>query len=309
MSTKEVFHWYSPQIEQDAQLVRWGHFGTPVLIFPTAGGDAEEIERFHLIRAIAPLIDAGRIKVYSIDSVAGKAWISGDHSAEYCSKLQNGFDAYIYSEVVPAIRRDCQDDAIGIWATGASIGAFHSVAVVCRFPDMFHRALAMSGTFNLMRFIETDRMSAGKHAHVRERRGDVLERSRPSAARIAEPPVFDRPRREPLAREGRRARSHVVHAVGRLPASAVDQHDQRAIPRSGLTVANLAALGQFQRGGGRQRAAGERRLQGRRLKRIDHMVQQQQCPGGQQHQQREQRPAPPPDAKAPFPFHTREQFA
>src|SRR5690606_2689254 len=41
-----------------------------------------------------------------------------------------------------------------IWAAGASIGAFHSVAVVCRFPDIFARALAMSGTYDLMRFIE-----------------------------------------------------------------------------------------------------------------------------------------------------------
>ena len=43
--------------------------------------------------------------------------------------------------------------------SGASIGAFHSVAVTCRFPDLFSRALAMSGTYNLMRFIETDRFS------------------------------------------------------------------------------------------------------------------------------------------------------
>ncbi len=40
--------------EQNVQLVRWGHFGTPVMLFPTAGGDAEEAERFHLIGAIAP---------------------------------------------------------------------------------------------------------------------------------------------------------------------------------------------------------------------------------------------------------------
>ena len=89
---KDVTRWYSPRLEQEVQLVRWGHVGTPVLLFPTAGGDAEEVERFHLIRMLEPLIDAGRIKVYSTDSVAGRAWISGDHSAEYCSRVQNLFD-------------------------------------------------------------------------------------------------------------------------------------------------------------------------------------------------------------------------
>ena len=96
---KDVSRWYASRLEQDVQLVRWGHYGTPVLLFPTAGGDAEEVERFHLIGALAPLIDAGRIKVYSTDSVAGRAWISGDHSAEYCSLLQNRFDEFIYEEV------------------------------------------------------------------------------------------------------------------------------------------------------------------------------------------------------------------
>jgi hypothetical protein len=39
-------------------------------------------------------------------------------------------------------------------AGGASIGAFHSAALLCRYPDVFSKALCMSGTYNLMRFIE-----------------------------------------------------------------------------------------------------------------------------------------------------------
>ena len=101
---KDVFRWHSPHVEQEVQLVRWGTYGTPVLLFPTAGGDAEEIERFHLIGALRPLLEGGRIKIYSIDSIAGKAWISREHSAEFCSWLQNMFDALVYHEVVPAIR-------------------------------------------------------------------------------------------------------------------------------------------------------------------------------------------------------------
>ena len=46
-------HWYSERVERDVDLVRWGSYGTPVLVFPTAGGDAEEIERFHLVDACA----------------------------------------------------------------------------------------------------------------------------------------------------------------------------------------------------------------------------------------------------------------
>ncbi len=151
---KDTSHWYSAHVEQEVQLVRWGHMGKPVLLFPTAGGDAEEVERFHLIGVLMPLIEAGRIKVYSTDSIAGKAWISKQHSAEYCSLLQNRFDSLIYQEIVPAIRTDCQTQDIEIIAAGASIGAFNSVASVCRHPDVFSMAIAMSGTYDLTKKLE-----------------------------------------------------------------------------------------------------------------------------------------------------------
>jgi len=154
MSEKVVSRWFSPRVEQEVQLVRWGSFGTPVLLFPTAGGDAEEVERFHLIRVLEPLLEAGRIKVYSTDSIAGKAWTSGDHSGEFCSKMQDRFDAMIYHEITPAIRNDCNSGDIEIIAAGASIGAFNAVATVCRHPDAYKTAIAMSGTYDLSNYLE-----------------------------------------------------------------------------------------------------------------------------------------------------------
>lgn len=154
MGPKDSTTWYSHRVGHDVHLVRWGHYGTPVLLFPTAGGDAEEAERFHLVGALGHLIEAGRIKVYSLDSIAGRAWISGQHSAEYCSLLQNRFDAVVYNEIVPAIRSDCRADDIEVIAAGASIGAFNAVASVCRHPDAFRMAIAMSGTFDLSSYVE-----------------------------------------------------------------------------------------------------------------------------------------------------------
>ncbi len=52
------------------------------------------------------------------------------------------------------IRDDCQNPNVEIIATGASIGAFNSVATVCRHPDVFRMAIAMSGTFDLSRYLE-----------------------------------------------------------------------------------------------------------------------------------------------------------
>lgn len=151
---KQNWTWNTQRLPEPARVVRWGHFGIPVLLFSTAGGDYEEVERFHLVRVLGDLIDAGRIKVYSVDSVAGKTWLQGTHSPEYCSRVQNLYDGYIYHEVVPLIRKDCGSNDIEVVVAGASIGAFNAVASICRHPDVFRLAVAMSGTFDLSKYLD-----------------------------------------------------------------------------------------------------------------------------------------------------------
>ena len=144
--------WTSERMHRTASLVRWGHFGQPILLFPTAGGDCEEVERMHLIHALRPFLETGAIKVYSCDSIAGRALLTQEGSPQHRMWLQDQFHRYIRHEVLPAIHADCQSDTIPVWTAGASIGAFHAAAAVCRFPDVFHRAIAMSGTYDLARF-------------------------------------------------------------------------------------------------------------------------------------------------------------
>ena len=149
--------WFSPRVQREVSMVRWGTFGQPVLVFPTAGGDCEEIERFLMIKVLAPLIDAGKIKVYCCDSVAGMAMVKQEGSPGHRQWMLNQFHQYLRHEVVPAIRKDCNAEGIELWAAGASIGAFHAAAMVCRFPDVFARAVAMSGTFDIRRFMSSDK--------------------------------------------------------------------------------------------------------------------------------------------------------
>jgi esterase/lipase superfamily enzyme len=146
---KTASRWDSPRLEQEITLVRWGHWGQPVLLFPTAGGDAEEVERMHLIGALWPMIEAGRIKVYSCDSVAGRAFAERAGPVEYRCLLLNRFEEYVAHEVAPAIRSDCGGADVEIIAAGASIGAFNAVAVACRYPWLFKSAIGMSGSFDL----------------------------------------------------------------------------------------------------------------------------------------------------------------
>jgi esterase/lipase superfamily enzyme len=125
-----------------------------VLVFPTAGGDAEEVERNGLIDACGQLIADGRIKLYSVDSVAGQAMMLKTGSPEHRTWLLNQFHDCIRHEVVPAIHADLGGQPIDVISSGASIGAFNAVAVLCRYPDVFSTAIGMSGTYGIDRFYD-----------------------------------------------------------------------------------------------------------------------------------------------------------
>jgi esterase/lipase superfamily enzyme len=146
--------WFSERVQQDITVMRWGSFGTPVLVFPSAGGDAGEVERQGLVDACGPLLGEGRVKLYSVDSVAGQAMVMKNGPVEYRMWLLNQFEECVRREVIPAIHADLGGQAIDVITTGASIGAFNAVAVLCRYPDVFRAAIGMSGTYRIERFYD-----------------------------------------------------------------------------------------------------------------------------------------------------------
>jgi esterase/lipase superfamily enzyme len=100
------------------------------------------------------LLAEGRVKLYSVDSVAGQAMITKAGSPEQRLALLNQFHECVRREVVPAIHADLGGHAMDVIASGASIGAFNAVAVLCRYPDVFSAAIGMSGSYRIERFYD-----------------------------------------------------------------------------------------------------------------------------------------------------------
>lgn len=151
---KEVHWWYSPNLGREMPVGVYGTFGAPLLLFPTAAADFEEYERFLLIDAIAPYINSGKVKVFSINSINKESWLNDHvHPAEAARRTVQ-YDKYISEEVVPFIYSSCRTPGIGIGATGASFGAFHAANIVFKHPDQFKTLIAMSGFYDLKNYFQ-----------------------------------------------------------------------------------------------------------------------------------------------------------
>ena len=144
--------WHSDRLGTEITVARWGTYGMPVLLFPTAGGDAEEVERHKMVAHLAPLMDAGRAKVYSCDSVAGKAMAERAGTPDQLLALFNLFHQAVAEEIIPAIHSD-SGGRLPVVVAGASIGAFNSLAMICRYPHLVSSAVCMSGTYAIEKFI------------------------------------------------------------------------------------------------------------------------------------------------------------
>lgn len=145
---KEYHKWYSHRVELEMPIVVYGHYGLPLLVFPTASADCEEYERFYLIDALGELINSGRIKVFSVDSINRHAWGNPEVHPGHKAYLTQKYDEYLVEEVVPFIYNHCQGQQ-PIITSGASMGAFYAANTLFKHPDLIDGMVGMHGVYDL----------------------------------------------------------------------------------------------------------------------------------------------------------------
>lgn len=145
---REIHQWHSPRLNKNMEVAVYGHHGFALLMFPTAAADYLEYERFHVIDAIAPFIDAGKVKVFSINSINSESWLNRSMHPRHKAIRHCQFNDYVTAEVVPFIHTHC-NGPLPIINTGASFGALHAANNLFRRPDLFAGCIAMSGSYDL----------------------------------------------------------------------------------------------------------------------------------------------------------------
>jgi esterase/lipase superfamily enzyme len=151
---REVQHWYSPRLRRHMGIVVLGHWGPPMIMFPTSGGDEGEYERQSLIGAIADSIDGGRVKAFCVNVNHGDSFANRGAHPFHRSWMQRMYDEYIRHEVIPFAWHHCQSPGIGIWTMGASLGAYHAANTLFKYPDVVKRCYALSGVYDMTSFMD-----------------------------------------------------------------------------------------------------------------------------------------------------------
>lgn len=134
-------------LDRPGTVIRYGHYGRPVLVFPSEQGRAWDYENNGMVGAVSDLIEAGRIKLYCVDSFDHLTWSDRSVPLEQRAARHGVYEAWITDRVVSAIGHD-SPGAADILVTGCSLGAYHALNFALKRADLFPLAICQSGNYD-----------------------------------------------------------------------------------------------------------------------------------------------------------------
>ena len=145
------FKQYSSCLDRDMEFKVYGHRGKPVLFIPCQAGRFFDFENFHMDDVFRPWIDAGKVMVFSCDTIDGETWADkGGDKRRRIERHEQWFH-YIVDELVPQIQHLAGErnwNNTPIMPFGCSMGAQHAANLFFRRPDLFDSVLALSGVYD-----------------------------------------------------------------------------------------------------------------------------------------------------------------
>lgn len=149
---KEIHQrWYSPTLGREIDMLTFGHWGYPLLLFPTSMGKYHENKDFQLIDSIKDYINQGRVKVYCIDGIDQDSWYAKHLSPDVRAHNHSIYDKFLSEELVETIKKECNVERIGVG--GCSFGGYHALNFAFKHPDKVAYMFSMSGAFDIRSFM------------------------------------------------------------------------------------------------------------------------------------------------------------
>lgn len=139
--------YYSNTLGRNINLEVTGHWGFPILMFPSSYGQYTQNRDFGLNSSVMRFINEGRIKLYNVETLDGLSFYAEHMNSE--DKIHNyeNYMQFLKNELIPYIQSECNTHRIGV--AGVSFGGYHASNTAFRFPDLVSHLFSMSGVFNV----------------------------------------------------------------------------------------------------------------------------------------------------------------
>jgi esterase/lipase superfamily enzyme len=128
-------------------VLAYGHWGRPVVAFPSENGEVWDWESRGMIDALQSLLEEGRLKLYCIPSFDRESWTRHELPLEERARLHGIYERWVLDKLVPFVQQDCSTHELV--TAGCSFGAYHAVNFSLKRADLFPLAIGMSGVYDV----------------------------------------------------------------------------------------------------------------------------------------------------------------
>jgi esterase/lipase superfamily enzyme len=135
-------------IELDGGMVlAYGHWGRPVIAFPSENGEPHDWEDRGMVAALDELLESGSLKLYCVPSFDRESWTRRDLPLEERARRHGYYESWVLTRLVPFVQADSHTHEL--LATGASFGAYHAANFCLKRADLFPLAICLSGVYDV----------------------------------------------------------------------------------------------------------------------------------------------------------------
>ena len=143
---------YSHLLGMSLKVEVTGHFGYPILMFPTSQGQYTQNHDFKLNESINWFVEQGKVKLYNIETIDKFSFYDKNiHAAERIRNYEL-YVQFLIQEFVPYLQALHSEHRIAI--AGASFGGYHASNFAFRFPDVVSHLFCLSGAFSIRNFMD-----------------------------------------------------------------------------------------------------------------------------------------------------------
>jgi len=148
---EEYYKWHSNDLDREFEMLVYGHYGYPVVLFPTFNARYWEAKDYGLINAASDLIESGRIKIYCPDGMDFLSWANNAIEPAEKVKIQVEYEKTIINDVIGFVKHETSMERIGM--AGCNFGSYHALNFSFKHPDMVEKLICIGGTFDIKPFI------------------------------------------------------------------------------------------------------------------------------------------------------------
>ncbi len=151
MANIQHLQYYSNTMGMDINLEITGHWGHPVLMFPSSGGQYTQNTDFGLNGSVMQFVEEGRIKLYNVETLDMRSFYADGMASEIKIHNYELYMRFLQNELIPYIQRECNTHRVAV--SGVSFGGYHAANTAFRFPDFISHLFSMSGVFSIRNFV------------------------------------------------------------------------------------------------------------------------------------------------------------